>query len=191
MANQRIPEGLCQCGCGGHTGTYAATRPARGQTKGQPIKFLTGHSGRPAYQTTQRPEYTVWVNMRQRCTNPKSDQFKNYGARGITVCDRWLSFKNFFADMGERPPGKTLERSDVNGNYTADNCVWATPLEQGANMRKTVRLTMNGRTLHLRAWAREVGISPKTIINRVRLLGWSIEDALTRPVNGHRRDPSL
>jgi hypothetical protein len=76
--------------------------------------------------------------MIQRCCNPKTANFKYYGGRGITVCERWRSFENFVADMGERPTGKTLDRLDTDGNYEPSNCQWATPTEQIANRRKRV-----------------------------------------------------
>jgi len=76
--------------------------------------------------------------MQQRCSNPKKDGYKYYGARGITVCARWKGrhgFENFLADVGRRPKGTTLDRKKVNGNYEPDNCKWATPTEQANNRR--------------------------------------------------------
>lgn len=82
------------------------------------------------------PTWNSWQAMLARCYRPVCNGYKNYGGRGITVCERWHSFENFYADMGDRPKGKTLDRLDVNGNYEPGNCRWATPTEQRANTRK-------------------------------------------------------
>ena len=84
----------------------------------------------------QTPTYRSWYAMKRRCTNQKYRDFRLYGGRGIKVCDRWKSFENFFADMGVRPEGKTLDRIDNDGNYESGNCRWATPKEQQANRRE-------------------------------------------------------
>ena len=83
------------------------------------------------------PEYFTWKSMKARCTNPKSTGYKNYGERGIIICERWVkSFNNFYEDMGKRPLGYTLDRIDPNGNYEPTNCRWATIKEQSINKRK-------------------------------------------------------
>jgi len=81
-------------------------------------------------------EYQIWNGMHGRCKLPKHASYKYYGAKGIKVCDRWSSFENFFADMGERPSQEhSLDRKDNNGDYTPENCRWATGKEQFANQR--------------------------------------------------------
>lgn len=102
--------------------------------------------------------YRSWKDMRSRCYNPNNTEFHNYGGRGITVCEKWASFAQFFADMGDRPEGLTIERRDVNCDYEPNNCEWATPEVQSNNKRNTVRLTINGETKSLAMWCKHYGV---------------------------------
>lgn len=132
---------------------------------------------------TKNPAYQVWADMKQRCLNPKVPQYHNYGGRGITVCDRWLSsFENFLIDMGEKPAGKSIDRINNDGNYEPGNCRWATSKEQRDNQRTTHLIEIQGVTKPLRDWARDYGIHETTIHGRLRR-GWDIESAVKTPVS--------
>ena len=125
-------------------------------------------------------EYVIWRGMLARCYDEKANNFERYGARGVTVCDRWRkSFKNFLADMGDRPSKlHSLERKENSGSYSPDNCKWATRQEQARNKRTNIRITFNGRTLTPPEWAEETGLDPKLI--RLRTYrGWPTEQVLS------------
>jgi hypothetical protein len=125
------------------------------------------------------PEYRIWKAMKTRCYNPKYKQFKDYGGRGIKVCERWLeSYENFLADMGRRPTSKhSIERRKNDENYSPDNCYWATSHEQRRNRRTTVLVEINGRTQCVTDWMKELNVSKSTYCWRKRK-GWSNEEAL-------------
>ncbi len=127
------------------------------------------------------PLYMIWRSMLSRCLCKTHPSWKDYGGRGISVCERWQkNFHDFVADIGERPKGYTLERVDNDKGYSPDNCKWATRAEQAANKRNTTILTFNGETMTLTAWARKIGLKADTL--KMRLLrGIPLERALTMP----------
>lgn len=116
-------------------------------------------------------EYRAWTSMRSRCFNRNHHKWKNYGGRGITICDRWLkSFESFASDMGQRPgPGYSLDRIDTNGNYEPGNCRWATAREQANNSRSNRVITWNGETLTLTEWARRLGRNAGTLWSQLKI----------------------
>jgi hypothetical protein len=124
------------------------------------------------------PENEAWHAMKQRCNNPKSQAYKNYGGRGIQVCPEWASFEAFYRDMGPRPsPKHSLERIDNERGYEAGNCRWATLIEQHQNTRYSRFLEFGGETKACAEWCRELGIKPSTLCDRLKR-GWSDEMAL-------------
>jgi hypothetical protein len=88
------------------------------------------------HEMSETKIYNVWLGMRRRCSDPKTIGYKNYGGRGISVCERWQTFENFYEDMGDAPPGKQIDRINNDGNYEPDNCRWATPSENMQNTRR-------------------------------------------------------
>ena len=135
------------------------------------------------------PEYFVWGTMIQRCCNPRCREYRHYGKRGIRVCPRWLAadgFPNFLRDVGRQPyPRASLNRIDNDGHYEPGNVRWATQREQRRNTRSNRILAHGGRALPLVVWAEELGALPMTLSQRLRR-GWSVEEALTRPVEPRR-----
>lgn len=142
-----------------------------------------GHSrGNSKLGSLKTPEYATWDAMIQRCTNPKAMFWENYGGRGIRVCDRWRnSFAHFLEDMGNRPDGHSIDRINNDGNYEPSNCRWATTGEQLRNTRRNVSITFNGKTMCMKDWAKELGMSVPVLRNRIRF--WTLEKAMTLPVS--------
>lgn len=135
------------------------------------------------------PLYQTWVLMHARCSSPSSDNYKNYGGRGITVCERWSDFALFVADMGERPKGTTLDRERNEEGYCPENCRWATKKTQNRNRRDNIRLTIDGKTQTLVEWAEEKGLSYKMVLGRYREYKWPVE-WLFLPKSSRPRSPA-
>jgi hypothetical protein len=125
------------------------------------------------------PTYTAWNNMIARCYRPSFEQFKDYGGRGIRVCDAWRTFKGFYADMGSKPAGLTLDRIDNDGNYEPGNCRWVAMAMQQSNRRNNRRITFAGKTMTVARWSRETGISEETLRRRV-LAGMPAHEVLRK-----------
>lgn len=187
------PSGLrnilwgCRCDCGNLTQVYAN---GIGSKHTQSCGCLHRERATAASTThgatrkgTEQQEYSIWLDMRRRCHNPKNKSYRYYGARGISVCPEWRkSFESFIGDIGSRPsPEHTLEREDNNKGYSPENCRWATRVEQAQNRRSNRVLTLNGESHYLSEWARLKGLTVQTLHNRLRR-GWSTEKALTEPV---------
>jgi hypothetical protein len=136
---QRMLYWRCLCDCGGET--IASHKNLRsGNTKSCGcLRIEMGKAKTLRHGASRRGDrkkvYGVWATMRARCRYPSQQSYHLYGARGITVCERWQLFDNFYADMGDPPPGYSLDRIDPDGNYEPSNCRWATSKEQRANQR--------------------------------------------------------
>lgn len=165
----------------GEQGRGAAPRVARdGSLRGRVA--VHGMTGTATYQS--------WHAMRSRCLRQSDPAFARYGGRGIRVCTRWTGaggFERFFADMGERPHGTSLDRIDTNGNYEPGNCRWSTPREQANNRRDTRAIEHGGLTLSIAEWSRRTGLAEDVIRTRLDKLKWGASRALTEPVR-RRKD---
>lgn len=137
--------------------------------------------GPPIHGHSNSPTYTSWYAMKRRCIYPKQDSYPYYGGRGITVCERWMTFENFLADMGVRPSkNHSVDRINANGNYEPSNCRWATAKEQAGHKKNNLVLTLDGKSMILTDWAEKYGIPIPTLKGRLRR-GVPLRDALTMP----------
>ncbi len=131
--------------------------------------------------------YQSWYAMIQRCTNPNHKNWKSYGGRGITVCKRWLKFKNFLEDMKECPSELTIERNDKNGNYCPENCRWATRKEQARNKRNSRYVTYKGKRWLFIELCEKYKMPYNIVYSRYYIHGWTLKRALTEPVKKRRK----
>jgi hypothetical protein len=133
----------------------------------QGVTIKHGHGRDDVHSRT----YRSWASMKQRCTNPKSHKYENYGGRGITYCASWEGFEKFLEDMGERPEGMTLDRIDPNGNYEPSNCRWLTVKAQQRNKIDSVTVTYLGEPVNLTDLAERLGVMRCTLEYRWKS-GW-------------------
>lgn len=131
------------------------------------------------------PGYSSWNAMISRCTRPENDNFKHYGGRGISVCERWKSVELFLEDMGRPSPGQQIDRIDVNGNYEPGNCRWVSAKENANNRRNNVLISAFGAEMPAIEWSEKLGVPRPTIATRLRR-GWPPEKAVSfiKPKSG-------
>lgn len=181
--SRRTHYWLCACDCG-------AVKPIRGDALLNETTISCGCRRKESFKKTHGcrrvPEYGIWASILQRCNNPNVRSYKDYGGRGIRVCERWRKFENFLQDMGYRPsPKHSIGRKDNAKEYSPANCQWETRKEQQRNTRQNRLITYKGETLPLIEWTERVGLAYWLVHGRLSR-GWSIEDALTKPVE-HRK----
>lgn len=160
---------LCACDCGVLKVIRASSLGKSTRSCGCFHREMVGNMN-ATHRLSGTATHQIWVQMKRRCYNPKDKGYKHYGARGITVCERWRkSFENFLADMGERPSNQhSIDRyPDNDGNYEPTNCRWATPKQQANNTRRNRKISHNGITKNLNEWAAELGMSRATLESRI------------------------
>lgn len=174
----------CLCDCGNAL-TVTTGELRRGDTKSCGCFHIQrATESNVTHGRRYSKEHSIWTSMKTRCFNPRNKHFKFYGKLGVTVCERWLDFAKFFEDMGECPQGLTLERNDPTGDYSPENCRWATASEQACNKRNSIWLDFGGRYLPLKLWAERLQICYGTLYTRFKE-GWDVERILTKPIGRH------
>ena len=173
LAGVGCTKALCKCDCGTEKEIIMGN-------------ILSGKSRscgcvHKTHGLTNTSTYKIWAKMKNRCSSEKTKSYKNYGGRGIFVCERWDKFENFLEDMGERPPSLELDRINNDGPYSPDNCRWTTRKENGRNRRTNRFLTFNGETKTIAEWAESLSMKRLTLMSRLHK-GWSVDRALTEPV---------
>lgn len=157
----------CRCDCG-REGVVRNSALRMGRSRSCGCLQRDTQRGRVLHGATGSPTYVIWAAMRARCLNPNNKHYADYGGRGISVCDRWADYRSFLADLGERPPGYSIERRDVNGNYCPENCLWIPLADQRLNQRNIIWVEHDGARLPLKHFAAVVGVSYYALANRVK-----------------------
>lgn len=181
---------LCRCDCRNERVVMAQSlRNGRSPSCGcLSVEFISQNKIAKKHGMCKTRVYRIWCAMRTCCTNPNFPMYNYYGGRGIKICDRWLKFENFYADMGEPTTDKhTLERKNSNGNYEPSNCKWATRKEQGNNTRHNRFIEFNGKIKTLAQWSDDYHIKQSTLSDRLKS-GWPFVDAVTLPIGAPRTD---
>lgn len=182
---------LCKCGCGKERIVFGHNLK-NGNTKScgclqREISQKMGFGNIKHGHSQNNRTYRTWQHMKERCVNPHNKDYKDYGGRGITVCERWMKFENFLEDMGEHPSfGYSLDRIKNKLGYYKENCRWVTPKQQARNRHNNLYITHNGKTQLLIEWSEKTEIPASIIIWRLKH-GWSTKKALTTPVGKQGR----
>lgn len=181
---------LCKCDCGKLIEVHSG-RLRGGETKSCGCLKFAKRSEHPEYKNERL--YCVWVGMRRRCRSKESRGYKNYGGRGISVCTEWDdygTFREWAISAGYNENAElnecTLDRIDVNGDYCPENCRWVNSRVQNNNRRNNLLVTYHGKTQTVAQWERELGKRKGQIGERLRM-GWTVEDAIERPIQVHKR----
>lgn len=178
---------ICSCGNKGIVQSTSLKREGGGSCGCRSLEALVARSTKHNHATNGiTPTYHSWAGMKARCLNPLHRAYRDYGGRGITVCDRWLSFDNFLADMGEKPTGLSIDRIDLNGSYFPGNCRWATTSQQSRNKRNNRIITSEGESRTIAEWSELLSIHPATISDRLQQ-GRSDAEAISKTKLRSRR----
>lgn len=157
----------CVCDCGGGAISYYSDLASGHSLSCGCVQRERARAAKTTHGQSGSPEHRSWKAMWTRVTNSKVPNYKDYGGRGIAVCDRWLLFENFYADMGDRPAGTSLDRIDNSRGYEPGNCRWADRKTQNSNRRSNKIISLNGESRTLSEWSRLSGVDRHTIMKRI------------------------
>lgn len=180
---KRAPNGiatlwLVKCDCGNEWWCYAEVIKRQPKLCCKECRKVIQAKSRTTHGGRKTKAYQSHRNMMARCYSKNHKSYSGYGGRGIIVCDRWHTFVHFWSDMSDPPPGMTIERTNVNGNYEPSNCIWDTRENQANNRRNNIRITCFGKTMTISQWSRELEIDKSTILKRYDK-GWLPEKCLS------------
>lgn len=174
---------MCECACGTIKKVRLGHLTSGKTTSCGCVRDLLASERATTHGMAGNKTYKSWQHMKERCLNKKCNDWVDYGGRGIAVCERWMKFENFLADMGEKQtPKHQIDRINNNGNYEPSNCKWSTATEQANNKRNNTLITANGVTRTLSQWSIRSGIKREVISYRILRLGWTPEKALSQKV---------
>lgn len=166
---------VCRCDCG-----QVFERPSCNLSKSRSCGCFARTASSKRNSTHRKCGtriYRIWNGMMNRCHH---SPHKDYAGKGISVCERWHTFENFYADMGDPPPRMSIDRIDTLGDYEPGNCRWATPKMQARNRSNNREITHQGETLCLSAWAERLGLNRNILTKRLNR-GWTFERAISTP----------
>lgn len=170
---------VCQCDCGNSKTVLLGNLRSKKTLSCGCLHKLSVKNSNSSHRLTGTREYITWSNMKARCINPSRKDWGNYGGRGISVCKEWAdSFEVFLSDMGDKPLGFSLDRINVDGDYTPSNCQWASATQQANNTRANRLISIDGMTQTLAQACLSRSLNYKTVHKRLRD-GWTIEKALS------------
>lgn len=184
----------CQCSCGQSIEVAGSNLQRGTQSCGCLRREVAAGNGelKKTHGMTETKAYSSWSGMLGRCRNPNLKEYKSYGGRGVTVCDRWDprkggSFENFYADMGEPPtPNHSIDKDKLGDGlfYSPETCCWLDPKEQNRNKRNSRFISFEGERKTVAEWAEDLGMNYSTLARRIKDPNWSTKQALTTPVRG-------
>lgn len=178
----------CRCECGNIRKRVTSANLLRGNTKScgclrREVTIARSTTHGETRGRKHSPMYSVWSSIHTRCYNPECEAFRDYGGRGITMCDRWIGrngFRNFSKDMSPRPPGSSIERIKNDRGYSPRNCKWATPKDQARNRRSNIVVSYMGKQMCLLDVAAAVGVNYFRLRYRFKIRGETLSAAIEK-----------